>query len=250
MDEVETHLAALEAGMGKTLGDAEDPLLVSVRSGAKFSMPGMMDTVLNLGAGLDTRPYRMHLPASLNWVEADYPQIIEHKENRTAGETARCRLERVKIDLADPRERGNLLASVNAQTKRILVVTEGVIPYLGIEEVASLADDIRALDHARYWVVDYVHPDAMKYWQRKGMGRAMQNAPFRFAPHDWFGFFQEHGWQPKEIRYLPEESARLRRPIPLPRLMKVGMKIGEFFLSRERTRAMREFMGYVLLEPA
>ena len=49
MDEVDEHLAALEASMGKTLGDAGDPLLVSVRSGAKFSMPGMMDTVLNLG---------------------------------------------------------------------------------------------------------------------------------------------------------------------------------------------------------
>ena len=35
--------------MGKVIGDADDPLLVSVRSGAKFSMPGMMDTVLNLG---------------------------------------------------------------------------------------------------------------------------------------------------------------------------------------------------------
>src|SRR5437667_2807167 len=42
-------LAHLEELMGKRLGDAEDPLLVSVRSGAKFSMPGMMDTILNLG---------------------------------------------------------------------------------------------------------------------------------------------------------------------------------------------------------
>jgi pyruvate,orthophosphate dikinase len=48
-EEVEEHLARLEQAMGKRLGDAEDPLLVSVRSGAKFSMPGMMDTVLNLG---------------------------------------------------------------------------------------------------------------------------------------------------------------------------------------------------------
>ena len=48
-DEVAAHRAALEAQMGKKLGDAADPLLVSVRSGAKFSMPGMMDTVLNLG---------------------------------------------------------------------------------------------------------------------------------------------------------------------------------------------------------
>jgi pyruvate, orthophosphate dikinase len=49
MDELDAHLATLEASMGKSLGDATDPLLVSVRSGAKFSMPGMMDTVLNLG---------------------------------------------------------------------------------------------------------------------------------------------------------------------------------------------------------
>src|SRR3954447_16034501 len=49
MDETEEHLRHLEETMGKRLGDADDPLLVSVRSGAKFSMPGMMDTVLNLG---------------------------------------------------------------------------------------------------------------------------------------------------------------------------------------------------------
>ncbi|WP_214415965.1 pyruvate, phosphate dikinase [Sphaerisporangium fuscum] len=48
-EEVDTHLAALEKGMGKRLGDIDDPLLVSVRSGAKFSMPGMMETVLNIG---------------------------------------------------------------------------------------------------------------------------------------------------------------------------------------------------------
>jgi len=48
-DEVSEHLAAMEQAMGKRLGDPEDPLLVSVRSGAKFSMPGMMETVLNVG---------------------------------------------------------------------------------------------------------------------------------------------------------------------------------------------------------
>ena len=47
--EMDRHLSRLEVAMGRTLGDPDDPLLVSVRSGAKFSMPGMMDTVLNLG---------------------------------------------------------------------------------------------------------------------------------------------------------------------------------------------------------
>src|SRR4051795_7108780 len=47
--EIATHVDTLEQTMGRRLGDPKDPLLVSVRSGAKFSMPGMMDTVLNLG---------------------------------------------------------------------------------------------------------------------------------------------------------------------------------------------------------
>ena len=52
--EVAEHLADLEKTMGRRLGDADDPLLVSVRSGAKFSMPGMMDTVLNIGLNDDS----------------------------------------------------------------------------------------------------------------------------------------------------------------------------------------------------
>src|ERR1700690_2990103 len=52
--EVETALQRLQEKMGKQLGDPVDPLLVSVRSGAPFSMPGMMDTVLNLGLNDDS----------------------------------------------------------------------------------------------------------------------------------------------------------------------------------------------------
>ncbi|HMM93945.1 pyruvate, phosphate dikinase [Phycicoccus sp.] len=50
-DEVDQHVAALEARTGRRLGDPTDPMLVSVRSGAKFSMPGMMETVLDIGLG-------------------------------------------------------------------------------------------------------------------------------------------------------------------------------------------------------
>src|SRR5688572_14423606 len=49
--EVNEHLRELEMRMGRDLGDPDDPLLVSVRSGAKFSMPGMMETVLDIGLG-------------------------------------------------------------------------------------------------------------------------------------------------------------------------------------------------------
>ncbi|HEX7068241.1 MAG TPA: pyruvate, phosphate dikinase [Candidatus Limnocylindria bacterium] len=53
-DDVVAHMHELEAQTGKGFGDASNPLLVSVRSGAAFSMPGMMDTVLNLGLNLET----------------------------------------------------------------------------------------------------------------------------------------------------------------------------------------------------
>src|SRR5918995_3971420 len=52
-DEIATHIATLEQKAGKRFGDPNDPLLVSVRSGAAVSMPGMMDTILNLGLNDD-----------------------------------------------------------------------------------------------------------------------------------------------------------------------------------------------------
>src|SRR5258706_4438391 len=59
------------------------------------------DRVVNLGAGLDTRPYRLALPASLTWIEADLPALVDEKERLLAGETPRCPLSREKVDLAD-----------------------------------------------------------------------------------------------------------------------------------------------------
>src|SRR5207244_8643669 len=54
MEQVQSALAEIERDMGKKLGDPANPLLLSVRSGARFSMPGMMDTVLNLGLNEET----------------------------------------------------------------------------------------------------------------------------------------------------------------------------------------------------
>ena len=56
MDEVNGHVQALEQATGKSFGGAENPLLVSVRSGSAMSMPGMMDTILNLGLNASTLP--------------------------------------------------------------------------------------------------------------------------------------------------------------------------------------------------
>jgi hypothetical protein len=155
----------------------------------------------------------------------------------------------VKLDLANVSERRQMFATINARAKKVLVLTEGVVPYLSIEEVGSLADDLKMLDHACYWIVDYFSPEVMKFRRRSGMQRKMKNAPFKFTPEDWFGFFGEHGWRPEEIRYLAEEGDRLKRPIRLPLFPTIIMRIRALFTSKQRRAAFRKFAGYVLLEP-
>lgn len=208
-----------------------------------------VDTVLNLGAGLDTRPYRMDLPPSLVWIEADYPKMIEYKEERLANKTVRCRLERVKIDLGDDAARRAMLASVDARAQNLLVLTEGVVPYLANEQVASLAADLRALSHISFWIADYFSPEVVKFRQRAGVQRKLRNAPFQFKPGDWFGFFAQRGWRPREERYLPEEGERLGRPIPLRAWQRVLGGIRFLFASSTRRDGFRRFSGYVLLVP-
>jgi methyltransferase (TIGR00027 family) len=207
-----------------------------------------VDTILNLGAGLDTRPYRMALPSTLRWIEVDYPHVIELKEAHLVDERPSCRLDRIKLDLTDRSSRKALLAKASAHAAKILVLTEGVVPYLADGDVAELADDLRQVEKVRYWIIDYFSPEAIRFGQ-KMRARFMRNAPFRFAPKDWFGFFDRRGWKPTEIRYIADEAERLGRPIPLPLLLKVWVKLAGIFMSRERKERMKRFAAYVLLVP-
>ena len=216
----------------------------------RFAVGQGVDTVLNLGAGLDTRPYRLDLPPSLLWVEADYPRVIGFKEEKLLGERPRCQLERVELDLAKESERGIMLAGINARSRKMLVLTEGVVTHLSLAEAGSLADDLRGLDHLSYWIIDYLLPELAKYQQRGRMQQKMRNAPFKFTPSDWFGFFQKHGWRTKEIRYLAAEGKRLGRPLRLPFFLTILLKIRILFTSRQLREAFPKFTAYVILEPS
>jgi methyltransferase (TIGR00027 family) len=208
-----------------------------------------VDTILNLGAGLDTRPYRMTLPGSLRWIEVDYPHLIELKNDRLADERPRCQLERVKLDLADVTARHELLSTINSRSTTALVLTEGVVPYLRVEDVASLARDLKSHDAFRFWIVDYLSAAAIRYRKRHSFGRKIKNAPFRFEPGDWFSFFEKHGWKAAEVRYLVDEGERFNRPIPLPGLLRLCLKAFSLVASPERIQTLRRSAGYVRLEP-
>jgi methyltransferase (TIGR00027 family) len=217
----------------------DDLILSAVAQGA--------DAILNLGAGLDTRPYRLDLPASLHWIEVDYPRIIDLKDKELAGEKPRCVLEREKLDLADLPARAKLFSELNDRFKNTLVLTEGVIPYLSEEAVASLAHDIRSQPSFRHWIVDYFSAAAMRHRRRAGMERQMRNAPFLFQPKDYFGFFKQHGFAPADIRYLWRESRRYGRTMPISLPMIIAGALTGLMMSKERRDERRKFAAYVLL---
>lgn len=199
------------------------------------------DTVINLGAGLDARPYRLELPSSLRWIEVDYPHMIEHKQQSLAGQTPRCTLEQVKLDLAQRPERQALFADIAARSKSALVLTEGVLPYLTPEHVGELADDLHAHPTIDHWIIDYFAPAVLRF--RKRVAGQLANAPFVFAPDDWFGFFATHGWTREQIRYIPEVGTELDRPMPVPRPARIIMKLLTL-LGRNR---IQRGLGYALL---
>jgi pyruvate,orthophosphate dikinase len=76
MDEVRDKLKVVEQRVGKRFGDPQNPLLVSVRSGAKFSMPGMMDTILNLGLNDETAQGMIRLTKNPRFVYDAYRRFI------------------------------------------------------------------------------------------------------------------------------------------------------------------------------
>jgi methyltransferase (TIGR00027 family) len=210
----------------------------------RTAIAGGVDTVVNLGAGLDARPYRLDLPATLRWVEVDYPAMIALKADRLRDDTPRCRLERVGLDLADVAARGRLLDELAGSSRQTLILTEGVVPYLTEEQVASLAADLRARPSFRHWIIDYFSPEVIRYVQTRRK-RQMQNAPFRFAPADWFAFFARAGWRARETRYLADEAARLSRRTPMPLLA----RLLRFFMPKETLRRHQRFAAYVHLVP-
>lgn len=205
-----------------------------------------VDLVINLGAGLDTRPYRMDLPASLRWIEVDQANLIQLKNQQLAAERPRCQLARVTLDLSDRATRTQWLREAVAGAQKVFVLTEGVVPYLSNEQAAELAEDLHTLPQVRHWLVDYFSPEIIRYIQRGRRGKMMRNAPFRFFPPDWTAFYAQRGWRVEAIRYHAEEAEATGRQPPRPLLLRIAMLIFRSAAARAR---FRQALGYAVLEP-
>jgi methyltransferase (TIGR00027 family) len=109
-------------------------------------------TVLSVGCGLDTRPWRLDLPSNLRWVEVDFADMLDYKEGMMLGETPRCRRERLVVDVNDPEQR-QAMYNV-AGTESTLMITEGLLMYLPAATVEALAGESAAQSGIANWISD------------------------------------------------------------------------------------------------
>jgi methyltransferase (TIGR00027 family) len=201
-------------------------------------------TVLNLAAGLDARPYRLALPASLRWLHVDLPDMIDYFRSRMTGETPRCQLEFIAADLREADARRDVFMRAAAHGP-VLVITEGLLIYLEQENVAELARDLHDVAKATWWLSDLASPMLLKYLERQWQPLLKQgNAPFRFAPAENTAFFAPFGWHEVEFRPHWDESMRLKRTMPNAWFW----NIVRWLQPKKRREAMKRFSGIMLLE--
>lgn len=210
----------------------------------RYAIEREIDAVINLGAGLDTRPYRLDLPNTLNWIEVDQAKIIEHKENILAKCNPKCRVERYSFDLSLSAERFEFLKEQNEKYTNILVLTEGVLPYLTEVEVGDLALELQELSNFKKWIAEYHSSEMYRHLRNKRKDKDMGDAAFKFFPLNWLDFFHERGWREKELIYLIEEGERLNRPFPMPWWAKLLYKV----LPKSELEKFQKMVGFAVFE--
>src|ERR1051325_8513901 len=209
-------------------------------------LAGEVDTVLNLAAGLDARPYRLPPPPTWKWIDVDLPAMIDYKRGVLSTETPRCDVEFVAVDLADREARRALFARGGASATRGLVATEGLLVYLTREQVGEFAADLHAQPSFQFWLIDIVAPFIMEM-MRKTWGRQLDAAAAkcRFAPEEGPAFYEPFGWRTAEARNTFVEAQRLRR---LPRSAILWRILGLVTPKKVRAQQMKGLSGVVLME--
>ncbi len=199
------------------------------------------DMVINLAAGLDTRPYRMELPQALKWIEIDLPGIFSYKEEILAGEKPACILERVRLDLADVTARRKVFADLGSRASKCLILTEGLLIYFRADQVSALARDLAAPGAFQNWIVDLASPGLLRMLQ-KHMGPSLKEsgASLQFGPEEGPEFFLPSGWRPVDVRSPLKTAAGLNR-------LSFGMRLMSLLPESNGRQGSRPWSGVCLL---
>ncbi len=170
-----------------------------------------VDMVVNLGAGLDTRPYRMVLPKSLQWIEVDLAGLLAYKERILQDAEPNCGLQRIALDLTDMASRRQMLEQLDRRTKSACILTEGLLIYLTEDQVSSIARDLALSLHFRRWTFDIQLPALMRLLDRM-MGRTKnQPAPLKFHPTEWRRLFASLDWRAVDTKSMLQAAAEANR---------------------------------------
>jgi methyltransferase (TIGR00027 family) len=200
------------------------------------------DTVVNLAAGLDTRPYRMQLPPSLRWVEVELPELLAYKQQILEKEKPVCRLEQVPLDLTNVKARQELFQRLGREAKNAVIVTEGLIIYFTAEDAAALARDLAQPVSFHHWIMDLTSPALLKMLQKMiGSTLGEAGSPLTFAPREGPAFFLPQGWKPLEAISLLHTAAQLKR-------LSFWMRLAALFPDAKGKKPDRPWGGMVLLE--
>jgi methyltransferase (TIGR00027 family) len=173
------------------------------------------DAVVNLAAGLDTRPLRMDLPASLTWIEVDHPDVVVDKEACLRDSEPACRLERVAQDLSVAAERQSLFAKIGVRFQRTLVLTEGLLCYLAPRDAMDLAKDIRSIHGVFRWIADLNNAAVNEYVARRTRHALQGTARMQFGPDHGPLVFEPLGWRTVGATSIFKSAGRLKR-LPFP----------------------------------
>ncbi|MFT4924045.1 MAG: methyltransferase (TIGR00027 family) [Phenylobacterium sp.] len=171
-----------------------------------------VDLVINLAAGLDTRPYRMSLPQSLMWVEVDFPEILSYKEDILSNAQPNCQLERVKMDLSNNEARKALFDDLAEKYRKILVLSEGLLVYFTTEDVAKLSLELASYQSIQRWIFDLVSPMQLRILLRM-IGKQLDEggAKLQFAPKEGVEFFSSYHWKALDVKGLLKTAADFNR---------------------------------------
>lgn len=169
------------------------------------------EAVLNLAAGLDSRPYRLDLPPALTWLEVDLPDVIADKERVLGSESPRCRLERVAADLSSEAAREKVLDDVARRFERVLVLTEGLLPYLERETALGLARDLRARESFFRWIADLPNAAVLRFIAKRTRNALQGTAAMRFGPDEGPRVFEPLGWKVVSAQSIFKAAGRLER---------------------------------------
>lgn len=193
-----------------------------------------IDVVINIGSGLDTRPYRLSVPTSLHWVEIDSAAILEYKSYLLQNYTPHCQYLSFTGSEGDFESIIRFIQSKFPQNSRILFITEGLLPYLKPQEVQVLMSMMKNSSTAAvFWIFDNAKSPIINF-----LGKLWQplfpqsNLQFR-APTLTSEIFSQFSFRPYKTVSILESMIYHQR---VPWSLKFLFFTSRFWISSIRNR--------------